>query len=1082
MKYRLALDMGSTSLGWCILALNQNNEISSLIDMGVRIFSDGRDDKSKEPLAVSRRMARGIRKTYDRRDKRQKELLSCLIQTGLMPQDAKERKLLEQKDPYELRAKAATEKISLHDLGRALFQINGRRGFKSNRKTDKRENDASNMKNAIRDLDGLLINRTLGQYLHEQHQERLPVRVRSQMVKGKADYNFYPSRDMYLKEVEKILEVQSKHHPELTEKLCNEIKDIIFYQRPLKPVQVGKCRFENGELRARLAYPIVQKFRILQEVNNLQLERLAEGDPEINQEDREKIIAALLDAKWKKSKHSSPITFGDISKIIGLVGRPVYNLQSERRDGLSGDDTGAFLSQPSCFGKRWNKFPQQEQEKIVDLLFDTQDPDHLHEILMKDYDLAPQQAEEISNAPLTEGYGAVSKKAIEKMLPFLEQGQKYSDAAKSAGYHHSDFRTGELFDHLPYYGEVLQNNVIGGTSAPEDRPPEQFTKRGKENQTYGGMAEKYYGKVNNPSVHIAMNQVRKLVNALIDKYGQPEQVVIEMARDLKEPAREISKEQTKNQKDNKRINEELSKLGVKQNYKNRMLYKLWEDLSTDPTKRCCPFSGIQISQTEIFNGNFEEEHLLPFSRSYNDGRANKILSARKWNREKGNRTPFEAFAHTPEWPQILARVQNLPKNKRWRFQEDAWDIAKGEGEDILARMLNDTRYMSKLAKAYLSAIFDNEKGKSKVWTIPGQMTALLRDKWGLNDLLGEEDGQKDRTNHRHHAIDAFVIGCSDRGTFKKLSDAAKRLEEDESLYDKRHKLVSKMPEPFEGYMKQITEKVKNIVISYKPDHGNASQAISSQKPYTISSLHKETAYGLIGEGRKKGTVLVATRTPLTSLKKIKNIEEIGNPAIRENLKKRLSGLKEDGPEWKAELVKYSEETGTRRVRVHIEKTEDVLIGIKQQTDRGPEETKGKTYKFYALGGNYCAEIYCPNKGKNVGQWACEIISNYHAHQKNFTPQWRKENPTAKLIMRLQIDDMVAYEEGGETVIKRVRKLNNPDKVVFVDHLRAKLDPNEGWAASAKQMQLKNVRKISVDITGSVNDPKKKNNKTQEAAE
>lgn len=108
-------------------------------------------------------------------------------------------------------------------------------------------------------------------------------------------------------------------------------------------------------------------------------------------------------------------------------------------------------------------------------------------------------------------------------------------------------------------------------------------------------------------------------------------------------------------------------------------------------------------------------------------------------------------------------------------------------------MLNDTRYMSKITKAYLSAVFDNEKGKSKVWSIPGQMTALLRDKWGLNDLLGEDDGRKDRTDHRHHAIDAFVIGCSDRGTFKKLSDAAKRLEDDKTLYEKRHKLVSKMP-------------------------------------------------------------------------------------------------------------------------------------------------------------------------------------------------------------------------------------------------------------------------------------------------
>jgi CRISPR-associated endonuclease Csn1 len=1059
MKYRLALDMGSTSLGWCLLALDQNNVPSSLINMGIRIFSDGRDDKSKEPLAVARRGARSLRRNYDRRDRRQRRLLSCLIQYGLMPQNESKRKELEALDPYEIRAKALDEEVPLHELGRVIFHINQRRGFKSNRKADKRENDSSsNMKNAIKDLDGKLLltnSRTLGEYLWKQHLESLPVRVRSRMVKDKAEYNFYPSREMYAKELDKIFAHQKKYHPKLTDEVCEEIKDILFYQRPLKPVTVGNCRFESGEKRARLAYPLVQKYRILQEVNNLQLERLAEGDPEITPEDREKIAHALLHAKWKKAKKSL-MTFGQISKVIALGSGYKYNLESDRREGLQGDDTSAFLSQEACFGSRWEEFTSEQQEKLVDLLFETQDPEELVEILITNWDVTPEQAEEIANAPLAEGYGALSKKAIEKMMPFLEQGQIYSTAAKSAGYHHSDFRTGEVFERLPYYGEILPNNVIGGSYAPEDE----------------NLPEKYFGKINNPSVHIALNQVRKLVNALIDIYGPPEEVVIELARNLKEPPDDISKEQSKNQKENKRINEELAKLGQKQNYRNRMLYKLWEDLAEDPTKRCCPFSGVQISQTDIFSGQFEEEHLLPFSRSYNDGRANKVLSSREWNRRKGNRSPFDAFAHTPEWPQMLARVQNLPKNKRWRFQEDAWEIAKGEGEDVIARMLNDTRYMSKITKAYLSAVFDNEKGKSKIWAIPGQMTALLRDKWGLNDLLGEEDGQKDRTDHRHHAIDAFVIGCSDRGMFKRLSDAAKKLEEDEKLFEKRHKLVSGMPGPFEGFLHQLQKKVEQIVISYKPDHGGASKAITAKTPYTVGPLHKETAYGFIRKGEKKGTVIVATRTPLESLKKMKNIEEIADPVICASLKNRLSGIKEDSPEWKAALANYSAENGTQRVRIHIEKTEDVLVGVKQPKDRGPEETRGKDYKYYALGGNYCAEIYCPNKGKKAGQWDCEIISNYHAHQKDHIPQWRKDNPTAKLIMRLQIDDMVAYEEEGKEIIARVKKMTG-GRVYLRPHTIAKETADSlSWAASPNLLQQKNARKISVDITGRVRDSKK----------
>jgi CRISPR-associated endonuclease Csn1 len=108
--------------------------------------------------------------------------------------------------------------------------------------------------------------------------------------------------------------------------------------------------------------------------------------------------------------------------------------------------------------------------------------------------------------------------------------------------------------------------------------------------------EKYYGKINNPTVHIALNQLRKLVNEIIRVYGRPDEVVIELARDLKEPADEINKQQAQNKKENDRINKCLETLGIKQNYRNRMLFKLWEDLAKDPAKRCCPFSGIQIGE------------------------------------------------------------------------------------------------------------------------------------------------------------------------------------------------------------------------------------------------------------------------------------------------------------------------------------------------------------------------------------------------------------------------------------------------------------------------------------------------------
>ncbi len=1077
LKYRLALDLGSTSLGWCMLALNENNQPASIIDMGVRIFPDGRDAKTHQPLAVSRRKARALRRNFDRREARQKRLMKLLIQEGLMPQEEILRKNLEQLDPYELRSKALHEKISLHHLGRALFHINQRRGFKSNRKSDQREQNVSNMKNAIKSLREKIItsgSKTLGEYLWKLKQTNEPVRVRSSLINNKAEYNLYPGREMYQEEIEEILAAQKKYHVTLTDNLCAKIKDIIFYQRKMKQPIAGKCRFESGELRIRKAHPLFQKYRILQETNHLALENYSESEPQLTPQDRQKIIKALFENKKR--------TFGQLRTLLNLPRGCKFNLESESRTELRGDDTAAILGSKKCFGPKWHELSINEQEDVINYLFTEDDPDELTSSLMQTWKLDQEQVTEVALAKLEDGYASISRKAIEKIIPGLEKGLTYDKAVKEVYPHHSDFRTGEIFDLLPYYGEILPNSVIGGTYAPEDKDK----------------PEKYFGKINNPTVHIALNQVKKLINALIKKHGHPKQIVVELARDLKESPEAIKKDQTKNKNINDRINNELEKIGVKQNYQNRMRFKLWEDLSKVPELRHCPFcsSDHPISIAQLFSNECEEEHLLPFSRSFNDGRANKVIAHQYCNREKGNRTPFEAFGGDKiRWSIIQARIQNMPKNKQWRFKEEAWEIAKGQGEDIIARQLNDTRYMSKITHQYLAAVCDNQKGKNNVYTIPGQLTAMLRDKWGLNKLVSEvwqqtiqklfsnkpelistlikdDNTQKNRHHHLHHAVDAVVIGCTDRGMLKKISDAANDFETRDALRSKRHQLMDNMPEPFDNFRNQIAKILDNLVISYKPDHGGAKHAIHAARPFTVSPLHDQTAYGFIRPAEKKGRIVVATRKAIQDFESIKHIEEIPiNTVIRKSLLDKMNGILEGSSQWKEALSEFSKEMNIRHIRIHIEKTQDVMINIQQPINKGPQHTRGKTYKFYALGGNDRAEIWRPTKGKDTMKWQCEVISNYHAHQKNFVPNWRRENPTAKLIMRLYINDMVAYEENGVTKICRVKKINQNGKIYLRPHQIAVEQTDKlSWAASANQLQQKKSRKISVDITGNIKDP------------
>lgn len=1052
MTYRLAYDLGTTSLGWCVLDLDKEGEVCGILDMGVRIFPEGRDAKSKEPLAVARRTSRGGRRRRDRYLGRRRRFMNYMIKVGLMPQDKEARKELELKDPYELRARAADEKIDLHDLGRALFHINQRRGFKSNRKADSKNNENGAIKKGVAELEHALAAsglKTLGQFLYEKHKKHESVLARPETKGSKNEYDFYPARQMYIDEVDVILNKQQEFYKEiLTDDVCNEIKEIIFYQRPLKPQDVGWCTLESKEKRARLASPTVQRFRILQEVNNLEIDQLQETDPWLTYEDRQKIAEAL-----EKKKE---MTFTAIRNLLKLSSDVKFNLEAaENRKGLNGNSTNFLLSKKECFGKKWYDFSVDQKEAIVELLMKEPDPERVIEKLVRDYDVSTEQAEKISVAPLKDGYGRLSLKAINALLPHLEKGLQYHDACKAAGYNHSDLRTGEVFDKLPYYGQALETAVIGGTYAKEDR----------------GNPEKFYGKINNPTVHIALNQLRKLTNALIDIYGPPHEVVIELARKLKygkDRLNEYIKDQKKNRERNERINAELEKLGVKPNYKNRLQFKMWEDLSDDPVKRCCPFSGEQIGINDIFSGKFEIEHLLPFSRSYNDSPANKVLSRRDMNRKKGNKSPYEAFGHTPEWDNILARAENMPSNKRWRFKEDAWEIAKGKNEDMIARQLTDTQYMTRIAQKYLSFIVPQEKGECRVYGIPGQLTALMRRKWGLNNIFDDESEKKDRSNHRHHAIDAFVVGCTTRGMLQGIS----RVNE-----DTREKIL--VPEPFPDFRRQLYDKAESMVISYKPDHGNARQAVKKGK--TVAGLHQDTAYGLVGKGDpRKGTMIYVTRKAISSFTKRKDIKAVANTKWRKSLEEAVAGCKDGSAEFKAAIAKLSQKKNVSRLRVHVERLPETMIPIYQPYEKDKEGAK--PYKYYSLGGNYCAEIYCPDRGNNKGVWQMETISNFHAHQKNFTPQWKqnRENATAKLIMRLQINDMIAYDEDGERKICVVKKIDKSRPYVHVlNHvlsISSLKDPETKKiktfteAFPVSKLQEKKARKISVDITGRVKDP------------
>ena len=443
-----------------------------------------------------------------------------------------------------------------------------------------------------------------------------------------------------------------------------------------------------------------------------------------------------------------------------------------------------------------------------------------------------------------------------------------------------------------------------------------------------------YGKLTNPTVHIGLNQLRRVLNRLIKAYGPPAEIALELARDLKLDEKrkdELNRKNRENREAAQRRSKAIEDLNqaipagerpIEDKGSNRALMKLWEELNRDNVlDRRCIYTGVQIGVEMLFSGAVEIDHILPFSDTLDDSQANRILCLREANRQKRKRSPYEAFGHTDRWEEIAARAARLPKEKRWRFEPDALRRFDAEG-GFIARQLTDTQHLSRLAREYVGALYpDRGEGSSKVWVSPGRMTEMLRRAWGLNALLPDHnyangaDQPKNRLDHRHHALDALVIAVTDRGMLQRIATEAGRRGHEEA-----RALTRTFEMPWEGFRDDAKTAVNRIITSHRPDHGTASKAaLAKGRDATAGRLHNDTAYGLTGR-QENGVELVVHRVPLVSLKPddLKaGGRRVADEALRDALATAAAGT--DGKTFTQALSRFQKTNptfaGVRRVRV-----------------------------------------------------------------------------------------------------------------------------------------------------------------------
>ncbi len=869
MTYTLGLDLGSSSIGWAAI----DEDGGRFLGVGARVFPEGvdRDTSGAEhPKNERRRIARGHRRQLSRRSRRKRALRRALAEAGWW--DGQTETLVNE-DPYELRTKGLSEQLTLSELGRALMHINQRRGFLSNRKADRGSNNEKSEIlqeiNALAEAIEQSGSRTLGEYLHRcRETDGVEGPVRRQHTR----------RDMYEKEFELLWKSQQRFHPDV---LTDELKfgrqgpqryprdpkplkkrrdgnsllkefgfhGILFFQRSLywpKSV-VGRCELEPRERRCERADRRAQRFRLLNEVNNLQvIPQKGEPRPLTNNE-RESLIEYLSGRK--------EATFDLLRKRLGLLEGDGFNLEAGSRRKLHGVPIDAALAHKSLFGKSWYKRPDDERTEIVRSLLDDEDEPILQKAV-DEWGCTPELAVRLSEVDLTSvvrGYASYGLTAIQKLLPHLEAGlpmmskDNELSALAAAGYLRPDERIGSQGKSLPL-------------------PTDDIT---------------------NPLVRQALFEVRKVVHAAIREWGMPRAIHIELAREVQgSPERRLKAAQAMRAREKERDDaaEKIRELGYKPSRDAINRYRLWKEQG-----EICLYSGQAISPRQLMEGEADIDHILPRWRSLDNSYMNKVVAFRRENEAKGNRTPYEWLAEIdPEkFDAILQRARSLPYEIRFRkiLKLQAKEVVL---EKFIARQLTDTAYITTQVLTLLRHL----QGVDVV-PIKGQLTSELRHQWGLNTVL-RTDGLnlKNRDDHRHHAVDAIVIALTNRSRLQQL---ARVRGADEVL-----------EHPWSNFRDVVEEAVDGIKVSHKSVrdisgalheetiYGPTSKpdrALDGERPHAQGWIEDEEAFTYRKPLRDLTSAMVDDiRDPQVKTLVLERLEQFG---VKRNTKGKLSAIPKD---------------------------------------------------------------------------------------------------------------------------------------------------------------------------------------------
>lgn len=861
----LGLDIGIGSVGVGIL----NKVTGEIIHKNSRIFPAAQAENN-----VERRTNRQGRRLTRRKKHRRVRLNHLFEESGLITDFTQVSINL---NPYQLRVKGLTDELSNEELFIALKNMVKHRGISYlDDASDDGNSSVGDYAQIVKENSKQLETKTPGQIQLERYQKYGQLRGDFTIEEDGKKHrliNVFPT-SAYRAEALRILQTQQEFNPQITDEFINSYLQILtgkrkYYHGPgneksrtdygryttkkdsedeyltldnIFGILIGKCTFYPEEYRAAKASYTAQEFNLLNDLNNL---TVPTETKKLSEEQKNKIITYV-----KNEKAMGPAKlFKYIAKLLSCDVADIKGYRIDKSDKAEIHTFEAYRKMKTLETIDIEQMEREKLDKLAYVLTLNTEKEGIQEALEHEF-----------------ADGTFSQKQVDELVQF----RKANSSIFGKGWHN--------------FSVKLMMELIPELYATSEEQMTILTRLGKQKTTSSSNKTKYIDEkrlteeIYNPVVAKSVRQAIKIVNAAIKEYSDFDNIVIEMARETNEDdeKKAIQKIQKAN-KDEK--DAAMLKAANQYNGKAELPHSVFHGHKQLATKirlwhqqgERCLYTGKTISIHDLINNpnQFEIDHILPLSITFDDSLANKVLVYATANQEKGQRTPYQALDSMDDaWSfrelKAFVRESKTLSNKKKEYLLTEEDISKFDvRKKFIERNLVDTRYASRVVLNALQEHFRTRKIDTKVSVVRGQFTSQLRRHWGIDKI---------RDTYHHHAVDALIIAASSQlNLWKKQKNTLVSYSEDQLLDIETGELISDdeykesvFKAPYQHFVDTLKSKdfEDSILFSYQVD-SKFNRKISDATIYATrkAKLDKEKKEYTYTLGKIKDIYALGTKTP-----------------------------------------------------------------------------------------------------------------------------------------------------------------------------------------------------------------------------